>query len=111
MPLRLPARPRAAVLVLHGGGPVPDTLEALEALPALEALLRLAGPVPIVFVCHSMGGGAALRAAGHPQVRALLALACVHDTAAAVVARLLDPGARPDPLPPECHGTGEVPVP
>ncbi|MFJ3510240.1 hypothetical protein [Streptomyces luteogriseus] len=106
MPLRLPARPRAAVLVLHGGGPVPDTLEALEALA------RLAGPVPIVFVCHSMGGGAALRAAGHPQVRALLALACVHDTAAAVVARLLDPGARPDPLPPpECHGTGEVPVP
>ncbi|MGW6546739.1 alpha/beta fold hydrolase [Streptomyces massasporeus] len=218
VPLRLPARPRAAVLVLHGGradglgpsrpwhlaalrmrpfhrtvastlpyedvllarvryrvrgwngtraDPVPDTLEALEALA------RLAGPVPVVLVGHSMGGRAALRAAGHPQVRGLLALApwwppgeparpmagrrlvvlhgerdritapadsadlvrrardtadraamalvrdgdhamvrrhrFWHDTAAAVVAHLLDP-ARPDPLPPQCYGTGPVPV-
>ncbi|MFE9225855.1 alpha/beta fold hydrolase [Streptomyces massasporeus] len=51
------------------GKRVPDTLEALEALA------RLAGAVPVVLVGHSMGGRAALRAAGHPQVRALLALA------------------------------------
>ncbi|WP_250400865.1 alpha/beta hydrolase [Streptomyces cellostaticus] len=120
VPLLLPKRPRAAVLVLHGGrandtgparpwhpaalrmrpfhrairarlphedvllaavryrlrgwngahaDPVPDTLEALAALAGL------AGPVPTVLVGHSMGGRAVLRAAGHPQVRAVVALA------------------------------------
>ncbi|OIK26515.1 alpha/beta family hydrolase [Streptomyces malaysiense] len=219
VPLRLPARPRAAVLVLPGGrahglrpsrpwhlavlrmrpfhraiaaalphedvllaqvryrvrgwndgraDPVPDTLEALRRLG------ELAGPVPTVLVGHSMGGRAALRAVGHPQVRALLALApwwppdepwqplagrrlvvlhgerdritapadsaglvCRargtadrsamalvrggdhamvrrhrfwHETAAAVVAHFLDPGTRPDPLPPECYDAGPAPV-
>ncbi|MFJ3666156.1 alpha/beta hydrolase [Streptomyces sp. NPDC090106] len=218
VPLRLPARPRAAVLVLHGGradglgparpwqlaalrmrpfhraladalpddvllagvryrvrgwngtraDPVPDTLDALGQLAAL------AGPVPTVLVGHSMGGRAALRAAGHPQVGGLLALApwwppdeepgplagrrvvvlhgardrvtapadsadlvrrargtaeraamalvrdgdhamlrrpgFWHGTTAAVVAHLLDPGGRPDPLPPECYAPGPVPV-
>ena len=219
VPLRLPARPRAAVLVLHGGrahglapsrpwhpaalrmrpfhraiasalpsedvliarvryrvrgwndgraDPVPDTLAALGQLA------ELAGPVPTVLVGHSMGGRAALHAVGHPLVRGLLALApwwpldepprpmtgrrlvvlhgerdritspadsaalvrrarasadraamalvrggdhamarrhrFWHDTAAAVVAHLLDPGTRPDPLPPECYAAGPVPM-
>ena len=120
VPLRLPARPRAAVLVLHGrranglGPSRPWHLAALrmrpfhraiasalpyedvllarvryrvrgwngvradparDALPALRDLAELAGPVPTVLVGHSMGGRAALRAAGHSQVRGLLALA------------------------------------
>ncbi|MGW6861321.1 alpha/beta hydrolase [Streptomyces xanthophaeus] len=122
-PLRVrhaPARPRAAVLFLHGG-----RADALEPPPALNlpgarlalfssSLLRAAGPgqvavadvryrhrgwngaredpvhdaraalgalvrrtgeVPVVLVGHSMGGRAALRAAGHPQVCGVLALA------------------------------------
>ncbi|MBN0043468.1 alpha/beta fold hydrolase [Streptomyces actuosus] len=120
VPRLLPARPRAAVLVLHGGqaesrrpsrpwhpavlrmrpfdrvipaalphgdvalarvryrlrgwngadaDPVRDTLEALDALAALT------GPVPVLLVGHSMGARAALHAAGHPRVRAVLALA------------------------------------
>ncbi|PWI16873.1 alpha/beta hydrolase [Streptomyces sp. Act143] len=215
----LPARPRAAVLLLHGGrasdltssrpwhpaalrmrpflravgaalphedvvlagvryrlrgwngtraDPVPDTLDALDRLA------ELAGPVPTVLVGHSMGGRAALHAAGHPQVRAVLALApwwppgepvrqlagrhvvvlhgerdritspadsaaCVrrarataagaamavvrdgdhamlrrhrfwHRTAADVVAHLIDPAGRPDPLPAQCYGPGTVPL-
>ncbi|MFI2715133.1 alpha/beta family hydrolase [Streptomyces collinus] len=219
VPHLLPARPRGAVLLLHGGraddltaarswhpaalrmrpflraveaalphqdvvlagvryrlrgwngtraDPVPDTLDALNRLA------ELAGPVPTVLVGHSMGGRAALHAVGHPQVRALLALApwwppgepvtqlagrhvvvlhgehdrvtspadsadCVrrarataaraaialvrggdhamlrrhrfwHRTAAAVVAHLLDPAGRPDPLPPQCWGPGDAPL-
>ncbi|MFC9132745.1 alpha/beta fold hydrolase [Streptomyces sp. NPDC057099] len=42
---------------------------------ALDELVRRAGDVPVVLVGHSMGGRAALRAAGAPQVRAVLALA------------------------------------
>ncbi|MGI5427299.1 alpha/beta fold hydrolase [Streptomyces sp. CA-179760] len=42
---------------------------------ALDELARRAGDVPVVLVGHSMGGRAALRAAGAPQVRAVLALA------------------------------------
>ncbi|MGW7207818.1 alpha/beta family hydrolase [Streptomyces sp. NPDC054837] len=120
MPLRLPTRPRAAVLVLHGGRAVsrrpsrPWHLAALRMHPflwsleaelpgrdvllarvryrlrgwndahadpvsdthrALDRLAELAGPVPTVLVGHSMGARAALRAAGHPQVSAVLALA------------------------------------
>ncbi|WP_107122120.1 alpha/beta hydrolase [Streptomyces sp. DSM 15324] len=115
-----PPRPRAAVLVLHGGQADSERpsrrgqLAALRmepivravtaALPhrdvlvgqvryrvrgwngtradpvrdarrALEDLARLAGPVPTVLLGHSMGARAALRAADHPQVRAVLALA------------------------------------
>nr|WP_245695359.1 alpha/beta family hydrolase [Streptomyces antibioticus] len=120
VPRLLPARPRAAVLLLHGGreagltpsrpwhpaalrmrpfhraieaalphgdvalarvryrlrgwndvraDPVPDTLDALNRLT------ELVGPVPTVLVGHSMGARAALHAAGHPQVCAVLALA------------------------------------
>ncbi|UXX94367.1 lysophospholipase [Streptomyces sp. AD2-2] len=48
---------------------------AQDALRALDALTELAGPVPTVLLGHSMGGRAALRAAGHPQVRGVVALA------------------------------------
>ncbi|MFJ8138474.1 alpha/beta family hydrolase [Streptomyces sp. NPDC096013] len=48
---------------------------AHDALRALDALAELAGPVPTVLLGHSMGGRAALGAAGHPQVRGVVALA------------------------------------
>ncbi|MFJ9626906.1 alpha/beta hydrolase [Streptomyces sp. NPDC101175] len=111
-----PARPRAAVLVLHGGQETshrptsPLQLAALRMGPfaravsgddvlvararyrvrgwngesadpaqdthrALDELAELTGPVPTVLLGHSMGGRAALRAAGHPQVRGVVALA------------------------------------
>ena len=53
----------------HRADPVRD------ARQALDELAELAGPVPTVLLGHSMGGRAALRAAGHPQVRAVVALA------------------------------------
>ncbi|MGN9815181.1 alpha/beta hydrolase [Streptomyces sp. SD11] len=46
-----------------------------DARRALEELQRLAPDVPVVLVGHSMGGRAALRAAGASQVRGVLALA------------------------------------
>ncbi|MFE1361695.1 alpha/beta hydrolase [Streptomyces harbinensis] len=49
--------------------PVRDTEAALDRLAG-----RL-GPVPVVLVGHSMGGRAALRAAGHPAVTGVVALA------------------------------------
>lgn len=42
---------------------------------ALNELQQIAGPVPTVLIGHSMGGRAALRAASHPQVHGVLALA------------------------------------
>ncbi|MEV6649614.1 alpha/beta fold hydrolase [Streptomyces sp. NPDC051219] len=48
---------------------------AQDARRALGVLTRLAGPVPVVLVGHSMGGRAALRVAGHPHVRAVVGLA------------------------------------
>ncbi len=41
---------------------------AHDTLRALDALAELTGPVPTVLLGHSMGGRAALRAAGHPLV-------------------------------------------
>lgn len=93
----LPHRTRAAVIVLHGG-PVlghrpahPWQLAALqmrpvlrsaasavsleEVLRALSELERLAGDVPVVLLGHATGGRAALRAAVHPHVRGVVALA------------------------------------
>ncbi|WP_416973005.1 alpha/beta hydrolase [Streptomyces sp. 4F14] len=49
--------------------PVPDTLGALDRLAERY------GPVPTVLVGHSMGGRAALHAAGHPLVHAVVGLA------------------------------------
>ncbi|MFG2994135.1 alpha/beta fold hydrolase [Streptomyces sp. NPDC048257] len=48
---------------------------ARDAEAALARLRGLAGDVPVVLVGHSMGGRAALRAAGAPQVRGVVALA------------------------------------
>ncbi|MBY8886727.1 alpha/beta fold hydrolase [Streptomyces sp. PTM05] len=48
---------------------------AVDALRALDELRRLSGGRPVVLVGHSMGGRAALRAAGHPTVRGVVALA------------------------------------
>ncbi len=42
---------------------------------ALDEVRRRHGDVPVVLLGHSMGGRAALRAAGDPSVRAVLALA------------------------------------
>lgn len=48
---------------------------ARDTLRALDALAELTGPVPTVLLGHSMGGRAALRAAGHPLVTGVVALA------------------------------------
>ena len=54
-------------------GPRADA--ARDALTALERTAAAWGPVPVVLVGHSMGGRAALRAAGHPNVAGVVALA------------------------------------
>ncbi|QMU69538.1 dienelactone hydrolase family protein [Streptacidiphilus sp. P02-A3a] len=54
-------------------GPRADA--ARDALTALERFAADRGPVPVVLVGHSMGGRAALRAAGHPSVAGVVALA------------------------------------
>jgi dienelactone hydrolase len=41
----------------------------------LDGIRRECGPVPVVLVGHSMGARAALRAAGHPSVTAVVGLA------------------------------------
>ncbi|MFF1509779.1 alpha/beta hydrolase [Streptomyces sp. NPDC058326] len=48
---------------------------ARDAESALAALRERAGSVPVVLIGHSMGGRAALRAAGDPAVRGVVALA------------------------------------
>lgn len=65
------ARPRFTVQGWNGdlAAPVADLNRWLE-----EAAGRL-GPVPVVLIGHSMGARAALRAAGHPLVRAVAGLA------------------------------------
>ncbi|MFD7426910.1 alpha/beta hydrolase [Streptomyces sp. NPDC059818] len=46
-----------------------------DAVRALDELRREAGEIPVVLVGHSMGGRAALNAAGHPLVRGVVGLA------------------------------------
>ncbi|MFJ8753886.1 alpha/beta hydrolase [Streptomyces sp. NPDC102441] len=46
-----------------------------DALRVLDALRREAGDIPVVLLGHSMGARAALHAAGHPLVRAVVGLA------------------------------------
>lgn len=48
---------------------------ARDAEAALSDLVERLGPVPTVLIGHSMGGRAALRAAAHPCVRGVVALA------------------------------------
>ncbi|MFJ1704800.1 alpha/beta hydrolase [Kitasatospora sp. NPDC088346] len=48
---------------------------ARDTLAALSDLAEELGPVPTVLIGHSMGGRAALRAAGHPCVTGVVALA------------------------------------
>ncbi|WP_051966823.1 alpha/beta fold hydrolase [Kitasatospora mediocidica] len=48
---------------------------AADVRAALDAVAAAHGPVPVVLVGHSMGGRAALRAAGHPSVTGVVALA------------------------------------
>ncbi|WP_245984150.1 alpha/beta hydrolase [Streptomyces tateyamensis] len=48
---------------------------AQDVREALDELAAQLGPVPVVLLGHSMGGRAALRAAGHPRVTAVVALA------------------------------------
>jgi pimeloyl-ACP methyl ester carboxylesterase len=50
-----------------------DVLDDVEV--ALAAIDTRYGGVPVVLVGHSMGGRAALRSAGHPNVRGVVALA------------------------------------
>ncbi|MFD8825059.1 alpha/beta hydrolase [Streptomyces sp. NPDC059605] len=94
-PLNLPAvrmLPFARVIASATGGPAADVLVRTaryahrgwngsredplhDAVRALDVLRREAGEVPVVLVGHSMGARAALRAAGHPLVRAVVGLA------------------------------------
>lgn len=46
-----------------------------DAVRALDEVRRTAGDVPVVLLGHSMGGRAALAAAGHPLVRGVVGLA------------------------------------
>jgi dienelactone hydrolase len=46
-----------------------------DVLRALDALQAEAGEIPVVLLGHSMGGRAALRAAGHPLVTGVVGLA------------------------------------
>ncbi|MER5312069.1 alpha/beta fold hydrolase [Streptomyces sp. NPDC002773] len=59
----------------HRGWNGPRADAAKDAETALAALRERAGAVPVVLIGHSMGGRAALRAAGDPAVRGVVALA------------------------------------
>ncbi|MFF5025459.1 alpha/beta fold hydrolase [Streptomyces collinus] len=63
----------AHVRYRHRGWNQDDPLN--DAYRALNELHQIAGPVPTILIGHSMGGRAALRAASHPQVHGVLALA------------------------------------
>jgi dienelactone hydrolase len=64
-------RPRLQVRGWNGAAasPVADLTALLDQIP------DVIGPVPVVLVGHSMGGRAAMRAAGHPLVTAVAGLA------------------------------------
>ncbi|MER7756066.1 alpha/beta fold hydrolase [Kitasatospora sp. NPDC097643] len=59
----------------HRGWNGPRADAARDALAALDDLAEELGRVPTVLIGHSMGGRAALRAGGHPNVTGLVALA------------------------------------
>ncbi|MFF1280708.1 alpha/beta hydrolase [Streptomyces sp. NPDC058299] len=63
----------AHVRYRHRGWNQDDPLN--DTYRALNELQQSAGQVPVILIGHSMGGRAALRAASHPQVHGVLALA------------------------------------
>ncbi|GGP32239.1 alpha/beta hydrolase [Streptomyces libani subsp. rufus] len=63
----------AHVRYRHRGWNQNDPLN--DTYRALDELHQIAGPVPTILIGHSMGGRAALRAASHPQVQGVVALA------------------------------------
>lgn len=70
--------PDAAVVLLryrYRGWNAPDAHPVQDAEWALKELLHTYGALPVILVGHSMGGRAALQAAGHPQVVAVAGLA------------------------------------
>ena len=73
------ARARDAAVSLlryrYRGWNGPDADPVRDTEWAVEQLVHTHGAVPIVLVGHSMGGRAALRAAGHPLVTAVAGLA------------------------------------
>lgn len=52
-----------------------DADPVVDARWALERIEQRYGPIPVVLLGHSMGGRAALRAAGYPRVTGVVALA------------------------------------
>ncbi|MEV7414814.1 alpha/beta fold hydrolase [Streptomyces sp. NPDC089919] len=65
----------AEVRYRHRGWNGPRADAARDALTALARIRARHGDIPVVLIGHSMGGRAALRAAGHPSVRGVIALA------------------------------------
>ncbi len=91
----------AAVRYRHRGWNGPCAHPAYDAHHALGELAGIAPHMPVVLVGHSMGARAALRAAGDPVVRGVVALApwCPTDEPVAhlrgrTIAVLHDPGDR-----------------
>jgi predicted esterase len=70
--------PDAAVALLryrYRGWNAPDADPVRDTEWALDQLLHTYGDLPVVLIGHSMGGRAALRTAGHPQVISVAGLA------------------------------------
>ncbi|WP_405014641.1 alpha/beta fold hydrolase [Kitasatospora sp. NBC_01539] len=65
----------ASVRYRHRGWNGRHAHAAADARAALDELAPLLGDAPVVLVGHSMGGRAALAAAGHPLVAGVVALA------------------------------------
>ncbi len=68
----------AAVVLLryrYRGWNAPDAHPVHDTEGAVDELLNTHGALPVILVGHSMGGRAALRAAGHPRVVAVAGLA------------------------------------
>ncbi|MFI8829202.1 alpha/beta fold hydrolase [Streptomyces sp. NPDC053431] len=65
----------ARVRYRHRGWNGAEAHPVADTVRALGELRDLVGPVPVVLVGHSMGARAALRAAGEPEVKGVVALA------------------------------------
>nr|WP_209310943.1 alpha/beta hydrolase [Streptomyces spiramenti] len=71
----LPDAVVARVRYRHRGWNPPRADAARDAVAALDGLAEEFGDLPVVLVGHSMGGRAALWAAGHPSVQGVVGLA------------------------------------